>query len=258
MELTLQSYINTDDKYMSSVENEFTDLDNSIELLSNNSDEDINSIQDFPILENAFKKVKTYTELLPDSYIENIVSKTFRPTDIKLASIGSYLYGCDQICYGDSTKECSPLCAMNLGSNRSCNFQIWVWNNYEEKYEQVGSVDKNSINKDNALVYVNDDFEKFRYLDIELFRKRGIENIKVLKTKNSKHETFIKLQPIDEYQTINDKPITKGSNNSNSIDSNTSSDNNNDDWTRIMLILVVIVFVVIVFMIYKNKNKRYY
>ena len=122
-------------------------------------------------------------------------------------TIGSLLFGCSQIYYGDVKKQCSPLCIGNLHSFSNdngcgCEYQVWRQNR-NKKYVKVNNVEKSNV----AYIYLENSNIGFEYEDVENFKKNGVKKAIVFSTKNSKHELLLPLCPISQLPINYSNPI---------------------------------------------------
>jgi hypothetical protein len=168
-------------------------MEEAIQFLANNYDLNVND----PIVANAYNFVKSNEKNMDTSQIVNILNQQFRPTSLKVGSVGAYLWGSSQNYYGPVTKSCSALSNGSLlhDTNESCQYQIWT---YDKELTSTGH-----SSSSRAYIYVNSDWQGFENEDIDKLKNFGIEYAAILTTENSKHEILI---PITSIQNL---PILK-------------------------------------------------
>lgn len=120
----------------------------------------------------------------------------FRPTELEINTVGSYLWGCSQNYYGDVNKSCSPLCINSLFSEETdCQYSVWTY------YKELTNILNTKTSK--AYIYVENDWSGFLNKDIEILKISGITHATILKTQNSQHKIVLPMT------SINNLPIIK-------------------------------------------------
>lgn len=134
-----------------------------------------------------------------NEYTETI-SKCFRPSELILGTIGSFLFGGIQNNYGDINKSCSLyyIEGMNILSNSKlddnpenklllCKYSIWKYNsNKTNKYNRLVLIQNNDKTSE-GLIYINSQFDGFTTSEILLLKQKKIVLVTLLETKNSRH-----------------------------------------------------------------------
>ena len=147
------------------------------------------SIHDPNILE-AKNKVEQFRN---DPRLFDIVNQQYRPTEIEVGTVGSYLWGCVQNYYGYVNKSCSPLCSESLfkSDSHQCQYSIWT---YDNKLKL-----QSNVSNSQAYIYVSKDWDFFfKKEDIEKLEKHGVRYATILKTENSQHKIIIPMTSIEE------------------------------------------------------------
>lgn len=191
---------------------EYMMLERNIEYLTAHSCEYINKLEPNSVIYETFHKFKNYVDSIDNKHdyihLINILKSQYRPTHIEAMTIGSYLYGCLQFCYGDAEKVCSPLCIHNIKEkfegSASCSYQVWM--SFIDEYIQLI---KNNSN--HAYIYVDDNFKYFKKEDIEKFKAAGLDFAQLLKTCKSKHLIFLKMTHVDKLPLLSTPNINNNS-----------------------------------------------
>jgi len=167
-------------------------MEEAIQFLANHYDYSVND----PLVENAYKFVKENEKNVNPQEIVNILNRQYRPTSLKIGTVGAFLWGSNQNYYGAVNKACSAFTNNSLlrNINENCQYQIWNYNKTLELLEN------NSNSK--AYVYVNSDWQGFQNLDIDILKNSGVEYVSVIKTENSKHEILIPMTAIQNLPII--------------------------------------------------------
>jgi hypothetical protein len=180
-------------------------MDNSSEVTivetQTSDDIQIEYLDDNATIQKSYQIVKSSIRLLrkTDNYtmIPDIIRMQYRPTIINPGTIGSFLFGCFQSCYGDVFKICSPLCIDNVPSDEhddgECKHQIWNVAS-DNTYKLINA----STKSNHAYIYVNSDFSYFTKEDIETFKEKEVEYAQILVTDKSKHHILIKMTSVDK------------------------------------------------------------
>ncbi len=182
--------------------------------------------------------------------LDKIIGQQFRPTEVKQYTIGSFLFGCYQITYGDIPRDCSPLCVGQVDSKQLCPQQIWIQkeNDGKNRFIRVKSEDS-----DKGYIYLNDNFKGFTLSEINLLKESRLKEAKLLQTKRGKHFVFYPMTNIDELPVINVKKNWINFTGSNQID---DGDDNNFIWHAIVLFLFLIIILVIISCVSSSHKKR--
>lgn len=258
---------------------DFNEIKKAIKLLSENHQIEIKNLAEGSKLQQSYQMIKFTVNLLrkTDQYtmIPDIIRMQYRPTVITPGTIGTFLFGCFQNCYGDVFKICSPLCIDNIPSekyyNTECKHQIWVILDKDNTYNKnikYGLINSNGSN--HAYIYVDKDFSYFNEDEIEIFKKEGMEYAQILITEKSKHHILIKMTPIDKLPIKSnnelDNDLDNSLNNKNNINEIIIKDSKSIHKKRreykdfilnnISYVIIIIIFLIIfifVFIIFKHK-----
>jgi len=218
-----------------------------IDLLLKYQDESLNNKnKQIIFIFKEFKEKYEKSSLKDQKQIREYISALPRPTSIKVNTIGSYLFGCNQNYYGDTEKNNSLLCYNNINEEKlTPNKQIWVSNNKKpNRFRQINYPER----YDHGYIYVEDDFNQFTQQEIEMFRSYNLRKISIYTTQNMKHiiykdydninldlapqEPKIKLE--SEYVTLKKKF------------------NDNYNW----IIIVVLILLILIFLFYFFQKRK--
>ncbi len=174
-------------------------METAIQTLSNNYDLEI----DNPIIQEAYEFVKNNK----NENVKNLLQKYYRPTSLKMGTVGAYLWGSLQNYYGDVNKSCSILNNNSLFNvDETCQYQMWTYKGGELECKGHSLSSK-------AYIYVDEDWKGFSLSSIEKLVTEGIEHAAILNTVDSKHRILIKMSPVDTLPIIQqvEKPsVQKG------------------------------------------------
>ena len=209
---------------------ELDDLSNSIKLLADNSDVNLNTIPHSDPIYKAFEFVKLAVALFYDtdqySLITDLISNYPSPPHILPNTAGSFLFGCSQSNYGDVTNRfCSPICIQNIPPSKSlslvscCPHQ--VWSSLDPSNISFTQLSNPSNTNNSAYVYVYLPFNGFSNDTISLFKRHNINLIQVYSLQNSIHHSIIPPTSIDDLALLN--PSTPPTSNTNLPSSTTTN-----------------------------------
>ena len=137
------------------------------------------------------------------------IQQRHRPTEIHINTVGAYLWGCSQHFYGDTSQNCSALCATSISHSfgtlmseeslncKKCQYSIWTYTNSKLNNDFHTSSSK-------AYIYVDSDWIGFTNNDIETLKKSGILFATLFSTNYSQHQILLPMTSIDNL------PISKG------------------------------------------------
>lgn len=167
-------------------------MEEAIQFLASYYDYSIND----PIVKDAYNFVKSNEKNISSEEIINILNRQFRPTYLKVGSVGAFLWGSFQNYYGGVSKSCSAFSNGSLmqDPNESCQYQIWTYND--------GLTSTGHASSSRAYVYVNNDWNGFRNEDIDKLKASGVEYVSILTTENSKHEIKIAMTSVQNLPII--------------------------------------------------------
>lgn len=167
-------------------------IQSSLKLLIENYDMELVELSDYKNLYDAYKII-TYVKEVDQTLLSSILVYQYRPSDIKIGTLGSFLFGCMQDYYGETNKECSPLCIENkIDENTECEYQVWI----QMKNNCIEYI--NNSKNSHAYIYLLTKNHIFESKDIEKLRDNGVKYAQLVLTKNSKHELIDKLITLDQ------------------------------------------------------------
>ena len=119
----------------------------------------------------------------------------YRPTELEINTVGSYLWGCSQNYYGDVNKSCSPLCINSLYSeDNDCQYSIWTYSG------ELNNILNTKTTQ--AYIYVENNWTGFTNTDIEKLKLNSISHATILKTQNSQHKIVLPMTSISNLPII--------------------------------------------------------
>ena len=149
----------------------------------------------------------------------------YRPSELEINTVGSYLWGCSQNYYGDVNKSCSPLCINSLFSKETdCQYSVWTYSSNQLKNIL-------NVQTSKAYIYVEKDWTGFLNSDIENLKTYGISHATILKTQNSQHKIILPMI------SINNLPVIK-----NYFQEYELKEGGNYYWLVILIILAIVLF----------------
>ena len=155
-------------------------MNDAIRILAENYDLEM----DDPIVMDSMEIVKNAEK----GEISKNLKKYYRPTTLKIGTVGAFLWGGLQNYYGEVSKSCSALNNGSLFENEeTCQYQIWTYKNGIMKLQGDSLSSK-------AYIYVEEGWQGFNYSDIEKLKEGGIENATVLNTIDNKHTMWDPLE----------------------------------------------------------------
>jgi hypothetical protein len=238
-------------------------VEHHIKILTDNYKINLNDIQKFPIVYNAYENINIYLYNTQMGGIEyqrliNIILKQYRPSNILPNTIGSFLFGCFQETYGDVNSSCSPLCMNSIQKDPykksiSCDNQIWIQtdNDYDNiRFRKLGT---SKCKNPHAYVYVKINFEGFNLSEINEFKRNGISKIQLMVTYGLKHHNITKMIDIDKLPIIEDKIVL--SDNTHYYTHNITVSGMEDETYNTKLYISVIAIFIIIFIVAQTSNK---
>ncbi len=227
------------------------DLETAIEHLASFYDISLDHLgldQELSRCYNLVKWVDSVWSGTPDhKKLDLIIGKQFRPSEVKQYTIGSFLFGCYQITYGDISKKCSPLCVGQVDSKSTCSQQIWIQkeHNGKNRFLRIKSEDS-----DKGYIYLNDNFGGFTTVEINLLKDSGLKKAKLFQTKRGKHFMLHPMADIDELPIVNVKKNWINFTGSSIVE---DSDDTNFIWYAAFLFLFLIIILVIVCIAHRKR-----
>lgn len=169
------------------------------------------------------------------------ITRHDKPSILIPGTLGAYLFGCLLPDYGDTDRECSPLCIGSVpyppsaGCKDGCDKQVWVLRRYRNKtiYTKVNE----SSNK-TGVIYVDDKFDGFSSFDVYDFDRHGMKLATVMNTTEAGHTTILEECPLSELSMQNGEM---------SIEEEETSDDNNN---AVVILSVVLVIIILIFVIW--------
>lgn len=116
-------------------------------------------------------------------YIVKVIKQWHRPLDIKPLTYSAFLFGYFQNDYGALDRNTSILGYHAIGSNRTYNYQIWL-------YKSNKLINVHTGNSNKAQIYVDSDFTAFQPKDIDRLSKIDVYMFGLYKTRNSRHYAY--------------------------------------------------------------------
>ena len=182
----------------------------SLKLLANNHTKPIKDLT--PELKEAYNIVKTHVVSLHSGpgykVVKQYIAKLTRPGTITHGTLGSYIWGCVQECYGDVDKHCTPLCINSIpyetNETPNCQHHIITRDTTEDGEIRLtclncDSSGKNHINT--GILYVNSDIDTLTGQEIEFLKGLGISQLSILIKDGYKYHKKIDMMPIDRLTT---------------------------------------------------------
>ena len=146
----------------------------------------------------------------------------YRPTELEINTVGSYLWGCSQNYYGDVNKSCSPLCINSLYSeDNDCQYSVW---NHSGELKNILNTKTTQ-----AYIYVENEWTGFLKADIEKLKNHGISHATILKTQNSQHKIVLVMTSISNLPIIREY-----------FEHNEVKEERNYYWIIILIILAIV------------------
>lgn len=177
-------------------------LQSSVKLLIENYDIELLDLSEYKNLYDAYKIIHDINQT-DSKLLSSILINQHRPSDIHIGTLGSFLFGCLQDYYGETIKECSPLCIGNINSfNNECEQQVWI----QLKNNNIEHL--NNSKNEYAYMYVSSYNPTFESNDLITLKNNNIKYIQLVYTKNSKHEFINKLISLNELPMKNSTVIT--------------------------------------------------
>ena len=163
-----------------------------------------------------------------------------KPSILIPGTLGAYLFGCLLPTYGDSSKECSPLCIGSVptpGINvcKDCDKQVWVLRRYNN---WVSYIKVNQTNGSQGIIYVDTKFNGFHSYDIDKFSSYGMKRATIMDTTSDGHHTINNECPLSAL------PMQNGET---AIVQNNDDD---DDRTAFVVLISVLIVLIIIFVIW--------
>lgn len=187
-----------------------SDLDASMKLLAKSHQVHMKNLT--PELKEAYQKVKyavtTFHGGPGYAIIKQTISKLVKPNKIEPETIGSYIWGCVQDCYGDVEKYCTPLCINSIPSetdeNPSCQHHVIT-----REIDEDGIVDIVCLNCDKAnehihtaVLYSNEDVVALTGQEIRFIKNLGISQLSIMIKDGYKYVSKMEMTPIDRIESI--------------------------------------------------------
>lgn len=232
---------------------------NSLRLLANNHTKSINDLT--PELREAYNIVKTHVVSLHSGpgyvLVKQYIAKLTRPGTIKHGTLGAYIWGCVQECYGDVDKHCTPLCINSIpfetNETPNCQHHIITRDTTED-----GEIRMTCLNCDSSghhintgILYVNSDIDTLTGQEIEFLKGLGISQLSILIKDGYKYHKKIDMMPIDRLNTSQPQTsIPKGFIQSpmNIVEKQEEKQESNTYLGWILLIVLIIIFLIAIYL----------
>jgi len=195
------------------------------------------------------KKIAPYIEILEkfkdNSSLPSLISKQYRPTEININTVGSYLWGCAQNYYGDVNKNCSPLCLGSISHDSykdscefsgKCQYSIWTFSNNK-------LVNKYTAPSTKAYIYVDSNWKGFLESDIEMLKSSGIFYATILVTINSQHKIIMQMTSVNNLPILKQYPSVIYEDQEGQI--NEGNKEKDKTWVILLIILLLLIGLII-------------
>lgn len=242
------------------VELELNQFVKSLGLLAANYKKSIDDLT--PELRDAYNVVKTHVVALHSNpgykVVKQYIAKLTRPSHISHGTLGSYIWGCVQECYGDIDKHCTPLCINSIPYDTNevpnCQHHIITRDTTEDGEIRLTCLNCNSTGQhiNTAMLYVNTDIDTLTGQEIEFLKGLGISQLSILIKDGYKYHKKIDMMPIDRLSTSQPQTsIPKGFIQSpmNIVEKKEEkTDQSNTYLGWILLVVLIIIFLIAIYL----------
>jgi len=248
------------------VEIQLFELDTALKLLAQNHSVPLNRLTNHPKLKDAYDRVKyavvTFHGGPAYSIVRQHISRLTRPHLIENETIGSYIWGCIQDCYGDVDRYCSPLCINSIppetNERPTCQHHIITREVSEEGSINVVCLncDKNGDHINTAIVYSDEDIDALTGQELRFIKGLGISQVSIMVRDGLKYARKMDMTPIDRLDALaTNSMIPKGyvasPYNLNMVEESKPSHSNSmryTTWFAIFLFILLMILVVYIFL----------
>lgn len=236
-----------------------SEFDASLKLLAKNHHVRIDKMS--PELRESYLRVKhtvtTFHGSPAYAIVKQTIAKLVKPSKLEPETLGSYIWGCVQECYGDVNKYCTPLCINSIPSETdespSCNHHIIT-----REIDEDGKVDLVCLNCNKnsddtihtAILYSNEDIDALTGQEIRFIKNLGISQLAIMIKDGYKYQRKLEMTPIDRIETrAPASMIPKGFIQSpmNIVEEHHEEQSTNNYWVWFLIIILIVIFA---FMVY--------
>jgi hypothetical protein len=181
----------------------------SLRLLALNHSKAIKDLT--PELRNAYNVVKTHVVSLHSGpgykVVKQYIAKLTKPNKIEYGTLGAYIWGCVQECYGDIEKHCTPLCINSIPSETNeipnCMHHIITRDTSEDGEIRLTCLncDRSPGHINTGILYVNSDIDTLTGQELEFLKKLGISQLSIMIKDGYKYNKKVDMLPIDRLST---------------------------------------------------------
>ena len=204
-------------------------------LLRNNEKSLDTDIKELQTVITRFKNLYNTSTDKIKGLIEKIIKKSAKPTEIKINTIGSFLFGAQNSNYGDIDKYNSALYYGSIGFVDKTDKQIWIQTEKGVRWVNEG------LRFDKAYFFI--DKSKFGKNDMKKIKEANIQKYSFIITENSKH-LILKKARLEDY-----------------IDHNTDENNKSKfkmlksaKGSSFTFVALILIFIIALFLIFKTRR----
>lgn len=178
------------------------EVEKMLEFLVLDYNRDINDPKIIDYVEKLEKYKNSNLENFEDIF-KNILFNSgnkfiFRPSEIKLNTVGSYLLGSFQNYYGDVNKTCSGLYSSSIfNTDQTCQYSIWTYNLHNNSMSGMKLKNTLKVITSKAYIYVDENWKFFTKEDIITLKTEGILYATVFSTSHSQHKILIPMTSVE-------------------------------------------------------------
>jgi hypothetical protein len=205
------------------IELNLEDVKRAVGVMADNYDEQTTNIRPGHKLYDSYTYIKNISKHFNGIYSEtlqvsnsynnfiNIIMQEFKPTEIKTGTLGSFIFGCFQSCYGDVDSSCSLLCNNDSIENpyemgTDCKEQIIIQEYIDIKNGKSRFIRSKTSNTKShrGYIYLNSNFKAFTKNEIEQFEEWGLMMLQGMTTRYSQHHTIFSMRTLDNVPQMDD------------------------------------------------------
>jgi len=220
-------------------------LKHNIDFLSKFPELELSKIRENEQINNKYNEVQSVLIMSKDNKemqnnIKRILDKLYQPSVLIPNTLGSFIFGCQQVDYGDVNKHCSYLCLNTWNTNNKCNFHVFVQmtSNNEDRF-----IFKNNSDSDKCLVYIKDDFVGFYQHELDKLIHYKVKSVCLLTTYDSKHFKVNDFQSLSSIPKIN---VAK-------VPIEIKDGSKDDPW--IIFIFFIVLLIIIIFLVVYHRHR---
>lgn len=181
------------------------DFDTSMKLLAKNHRVPLKDLS--PELKEAYQKVKYAVTAFHGgpSYaiVRQTIMKLVKPSTIEPETLGAYIWGCVQDCYGDAEKYCTPLCINSIPSETdekpSCQHHIITREINDDGGINIVCLNCNRNNEQlhTAILYSREDIDSLTGQELRFIKNLGIAQLSIMIKDGYKYVQKLPMTPVD-------------------------------------------------------------